>query len=215
MSTSKILISEHKGAPRSWTRPAGRHHRQFESKEDSWKHYFKTWLRYLVKETEVFRPWILIQDRLEHDRLRHALLGPQWEALLRRHPGPATVFFGSVVRLHSIRGSDSRLWHKPFMRQVQIYRQRVWGLFDDQRLFLKSPLHFPKIEQLAALDLEAATYHEAARRTRRSQRWQDFWARRRSAVPSDTGRGIYAPRIQSRFFDERMDDRLPEIWFNN
>lgn len=185
------------------------------SKGRSWKHYFKGWLGDFINKSDNPRQWIIVQDGRQYDHpARNAQEGPFWDELYIRHPEAATTDFFSVIRLYSLYSREYlRSSQIPYMRQVQIYRQRAWGLFDNGRLYPKSHLHFPTVQQLLNLDTQLRGSHD--RRQRRSQRWQDYWANRSSTQPDEMRAGIYASRLNSRFFYQRNDDRLPEIWFDN
>ncbi|CAG7561787.1 unnamed protein product [Fusarium equiseti] len=100
------------------------------SKERSWKHYFKGWLRDFINMSYNTRQWIIVQDGRQYDHpARNALEGPFWDELCVRHPKAATTDFCSVIRVYSLYSLEYlRSSQILYMRQVQIYRQRAWGL---------------------------------------------------------------------------------------
>ncbi|KAH6979260.1 hypothetical protein EDB82DRAFT_248622 [Fusarium venenatum] len=95
------------------------------------------------------------------------------------------------------REMDDNYWVWPVhVFQVRMYRQRAWGFFDDHRLYSNIASHFPSLYQnfkIISSEVEfsirleckfgndvSAEYdnrQERERHRRRSQHWQDYWAR--------------------------------------
>ncbi|KAF5598030.1 hypothetical protein FPCIR_3303 [Fusarium pseudocircinatum] len=118
-------------------------------------------------------------------------------------------------------GDRSHEW----VKQVQLatYRQRAWGLFDDDRLYPKHAHHFPTFQELYRMETdfqEMGSRAKLERKHRRSQQWQDYWAldlpfpptRRRENVANadaDTIVRHLGPCV--RFFgaqNEKLPDKL-------
>ncbi|EMT74433.1 hypothetical protein FOC4_g10002548 [Fusarium odoratissimum] len=105
--------------------------------------------------------------------------------------------------------------------QLRTYRQRAWGLFDDDRLYPKHVTHFPTlndIQQIEKAFLNRA-WLDAELEIRRgwSQTWQEYWFLR---MPEPPGKcyderddevaidGYLGPR--GRFF-RACSEKLPDI----
>lgn len=81
--------------------------------------------------------------------------------------------------------------------QLRTYRQRAWGLFDDDRLYPKHVTHFPTLNDIHQMEkafLKRA-WLDAELETRRgwSQTWQEYWFLR-------------MPEPPGKCYDERDDE---------
>ncbi|KAF5672274.1 hypothetical protein FHETE_3772 [Fusarium heterosporum] len=101
--------------------------------------------------------------------------------------------------------------------QHQIWKQRAWGLLDDSRLWPEMTSHFPTVHRLRKLDEGLIMDH--ARRERRSQKWQDYYAGKRLNAPrhqrdEETDQDVpqeYTGFV-TRFFDKVPGAGLPTAW---
>ncbi|CAG1982563.1 unnamed protein product [Fusarium graminearum] len=131
--------------------------------------------------------------------------------------------------------SNAELSHVSHRLQVEIWTQRGWGWFDDERLYSNPFFHFPTIEHLFDIETSRSILREAMwkvpekrllrrhdkimdqimaqkldRTRRRSQLWQDYWAGTRAIYPLSR---LYPNRQGFRFFnDTPVPPRLPFIW---
>ncbi|KAM0548225.1 hypothetical protein ACHAO7_006647 [Fusarium culmorum] len=120
--------------------------------------------------------------------------------------------------------TENKLSHGSHRLQVQIYRQRGWGWFDNQRLYSNTAFHFPTIERLFDIETSRSILRKLAlelpheefmaqgadQTRRRSQLWQDYWAGTRATEPS---RMLYDSTRRFRFFnDDPVRPGLPYIW---
>jgi hypothetical protein len=71
--------------------------------------------------------------------------------------------------------------------QLHIYRQRAWGLFDDDRLYPMHNNHFPTLNEFDQMEKafqdKVFLAPDLERSRRRSQKWQDYWALRTLEPP--------------------------------
>ncbi|KAI1044231.1 hypothetical protein LB505_008633 [Fusarium chuoi] len=72
-------------------------------------------------------------------------------------------------------------WRHDVLKCIQLvtYRQRAWGLFDDDRLYPRHTNHFPTFSELHQMESEfggVKFFYKQPRPMRRSQQWQDSWA---------------------------------------
>ncbi|QPC73238.1 hypothetical protein HYE68_003990 [Fusarium pseudograminearum] len=133
------------------------------------------------------------------------------------------------------RGRNAELSHVSHRLQVEIWTQRGWGWFDDERLFFNPAFHFPTIEYLFDIETSRSRLREAMwkapekrltrihnkimdqmteqkvdRIRRRSQLWQDYWAGTCATKPSWR---LYANKRRFRFYnDDPVPPGLPYIW---
>ncbi|KAF5540021.1 hypothetical protein FPHYL_12146 [Fusarium phyllophilum] len=133
----------------------------------------KTWLR----TSSIFywhdwKPWIeWLPNSLTDEEIR------SYDQPRTYQPGQGrnVINRGTVITY-----KPGNLRHQTVKRiQVSTYRQRAWGLFDDDRLYPKHTHHFPTFSQLYRMQTEfeeKGSRGRLERKHRRSQKWQDYWA---------------------------------------
>lgn len=108
--------------------------------------------------------------------------------------------------------------------QLRIYRQRAWPFFEDARFYpdTDSLCHFPSLDELSEQDRLVKLkfrYPEGEQQRRRSQKWQDFFAGRKSDGDFEwqddddkfervAGERILIPRL----FERPVTERLVPFW---
>ncbi|KAF5236739.1 hypothetical protein FANTH_11146 [Fusarium anthophilum] len=104
--------------------------------------------------------------------------------------------------------------------QLATYRQRAWGLFDNDRLYPKHINHFPCFDDLDRMQKEFSKERFRAprleRKQRRSQKWQDYevldippptrYSHKQAMADRDSIVGHLGPSV--RFFDA-PNEKLP------
>jgi hypothetical protein len=130
------------------------------SREQDWGDFVKGWLRGLIMKTITFRPWIYEIDQYQtwDHRTVEELVPEEWEffsseILSSSDRDSLRPHIAENLRVHKlIEEEPLEPWQRPYMRQVQIYRQRAWGLFDDERLYANATSSFPTLEHLDSLE---------------------------------------------------------------
>ncbi|KAJ4002784.1 hypothetical protein NW752_009438 [Fusarium irregulare] len=168
----------------------------------------RSWLEGIIVRSGVFPPWIYEFDQAQYG-MRASL--DSWVLTQIGSPNPDSsslpLSLASNSRVHEYSATKAmKPWAKAYVRQVQIYRQRAWGLLDDKRLYANAARPWPTYQQIhnletmdqrAALDEREFARLELTdslqyltrlsgfqeRRKRRSQLWQEFWAGDRSHEP--------------------------------
>ncbi|RBA18311.1 hypothetical protein FPRO05_10606 [Fusarium proliferatum] len=111
--------------------------------------------------------------------------------------------------------------------QLATYRQRAWGLFDNDRLYPKHTNHFPNFDDLDRMRREFSEDRFRApmleRKHRRSQKWQNFeevlytprtpYSHKEAIADRDTIVGHLGPSV--RFFgapNQKLPNNIREDW---
>ncbi|XEU96001.1 hypothetical protein FSHL1_001286 [Fusarium sambucinum] len=202
------------------------------------KTYIKVWLQKFDNRSLRFNPWIRGHYTTRYDEEAFAyteLIMPLRVLFPPYFPKQPLTSCLADLNNHLLLGKhlDKGSWawavHKV---QVDIYNQRAWGFFDDQRLYSNIASHFPSLHELMKIvfvDVEfsiwleekfgkvIATEHEyrqeRERRRRRSQIWQDCWARGRTDEPFLEDDVSYDREEAFRFFDDGpVPQQLPITW---
>ncbi|KAF4973353.1 hypothetical protein FSARC_331 [Fusarium sarcochroum] len=121
-------------------------------------------------------------------------------------------------------GEEATLWLLIHKFQLRVYRQRAWGLFDDERLYADPALNFPNMDDLDQL-FQTTGGHLSAferccqRNRRRSQKWHDFYAGRIAERPLDDSEDEeYEQPLKDwtdsmpAFFGYSASRKLPFFW---
>ncbi|RSL79109.1 hypothetical protein CEP51_007624 [Fusarium floridanum] len=108
--------------------------------------------------------------------------------------------------------------------QLRIYRQRAWPFFENARLYpgTDSLCHFPSLDELSEQDRLVKAkfpYPQGEQQRRRSRKWQDFFAGRKSDADFEwrdgddkfervAGERVIIPRL----FERPVTERLVPFW---
>ena len=161
------------------------------SEAQDWGGLFKIWLKELIMKVPKFSPWIyeIGYYRRWGRRTLEELVPEAWEFFSSKVMSSSDrdslrPYIAKNLRVNQIIADEQlELCERPYVRQAQIYRQRAWGLLDDERLYANTIRPFPTFEQLHVLEtLLDREGGPELQRQRRSQLWQDLWMGKRSSV---------------------------------
>ncbi|KAG8666721.1 hypothetical protein FPOAC2_11842 [Fusarium poae] len=202
------------------------------------KTYVKFWLQKLHNPSLEFDPWIRRHYVVRYDEEAFAyteLLIPARVSCPALFPPEPLASCLPALNNQLLLGSDIDETYGAWViheSQVLMYRQRAWGFFDDQRLYSNTVSHFPDLFELymaisplvdvfirldAKFGGDVGLQHEhrqlREQRRRRSQLWQDYWARRRADEPFLDDDERYDNMKEFRFFTGGpAPQQLPTTW---